>query len=483
MPSYYKHQQINNFAESAGDKDFLEAMTRLPNPRWHAIIGNNADINGKPMSVIASDRELDFRSLLDGLDHPAILLTPDYQILANNQLYQDTFGEITHGDNCFRVSHGYDRPCDQAGESCPLLACTQSGERERVLHIHNTPRGREHIDVEMLPLKDRKGKLRYFIEILKPVKNASAEISSEHMVGQSPAFNHMLELINLVASHETSVLLLGESGTGKELAARAIHDTSPRAHGAMVTVECAGLTDTLFESELFGHVKGAFTGAVNHKPGLLESARGGTLFLDEIGDVPLTMQVKLLRLLETGSYREVGSTQPKLADFRLVCATHKNLLSMVEKGEFREDLYYRINAFPITLPPLRDRRDDIPLIAQSIIRKLNPGARYRLTSSAVNHLQTLSFSGNIRELRNILERATIFAHSNIIDESVIARSTMQQPGMSEISDTEEHLNYPDLKSSETRYLEELLRFCAGNKQEAAKIAGISVRSLYRKLAE
>ena len=156
---------------------------------------------------------------------------------------------------------------------------------------------------------------------------------------------------------------------------------------------------------------------------------------------------------------------------------------MVEKGEFREDLYYRINAFPITLPPLRDRRDDIPLIAQSIIRKLNPGARYRLTSSAVNHLQTLSFSGNIRELRNILERATIFAHSNIIDESVIARSTMQQPGMSEISDTEEHLNYPDLKSSETRYLEELLRFCAGNKQEAAKIAGISVRSLYRKLAE
>lgn len=453
------------------------------------------------MNVIASDSELDFRSLLDGLDHPAILLTPDYQILANNQLYQDTFGEITHGDNCFRVSHGYDRPCDQAGESCPLLACTQSGERERVLHIHNTPRGREHIDVEMLPLKDRKGKLRYFIEILKPVKNASAEISSEHMVGQSPAFNKMLELINLVAPHETSVLLLGESGTGKELAAKAIHDSSLRANRPMVTVECAGLTETLFESELFGHVKGAFTGAVNHKQGLLESARGGTLFLDEIGDVPLGMQIKLLRLLETGSYREVGSTQLKLADFRLVCATHKNLLAMVERGEFRKDLYYRINAFPIILPPLRDRRADIALIARSIIRKLNPDARYRLTDSAVRFLQQLQFPGNIRELRNLLERAAIFAHTNIIDESIILRCTQQehygnpagedsqhdnadvQTLTSGISDFDHHQKLPDLKMNETRYLSDLIKYCDGNKEKAANIAGISVRSLYRKLSE
>lgn len=463
------------------------------------------------MTIIASDAELDFRSLLDGLDYPAILLSPDYEILANNQQYQDTFGDITYGDNCFRVSHGYDKPCDQSGESCPLIACTQSGERERVLHIHNTPRGREHIDVEMLPIRDRQGELRYFIEVLKPVKNASAEISSEHMVGQSPAFNKMLELINLVAPHDTSVLLLGESGTGKELAAQAIHNSSERASHPMVTVECAGLTDTLFESELFGHVKGAFTGAVNHKQGLLESARGGTLFLDEIGDVPLSMQVKLLRLLETGSYREVGSTQPKLADFRLVCATHKNILSMVQRGEFREDLYYRINAFPITLPPLDDRKDDIALIARSIIRKLNPDTRYRLTDSAVRHLQRLRFPGNIRELRNLLERATIFAHSNIIDESVIARCAHQDDYgraimadlQSDISPTlstspkpsddtwaashsttamEQHA-WPDLKSNETQYLEKLLAYCQGDKQKAANIAGISTRSLYRKLSE
>lgn len=435
------------------------------------------------MNIIASDAELDFRSLLDGLDHPAILLSPDYEILANNQQYQDTFGDITFGDNCYRVSHGYDKPCDQSGESCPLIACTESGERERVLHIHNTPRGREHIDVEMLPIRDRQGKLRYFIEMLKPVKSASAEISSEHMVGQSAAFNQMLELINLVAPHETSVLLLGESGTGKELAAQAIHNSSNRAHNAMVTVECAGLTDTLFESELFGHVKGAFTGAINHKPGLLESARGGTLFLDEIGDVPLGMQVKLLRLLETGSYREVGSTEPKLADFRLVCATHKNLLSMVERGEFREDLYYRINAFPITLPPLRDRCDDIALIARSIIQKLNPAAKFRLTDSAVRYLQTLMYPGNIRELRNILERATIFAHSSIIDESVLLKCIPQLTLSAGLASNVEPDTWTDLRTHETRYLEKLLNHCHGDKQKAAKIAGISVRSLYRKLTE
>ncbi|MBO6754259.1 MAG: sigma 54-interacting transcriptional regulator, partial [Spongiibacter sp.] len=347
------------------------------------------------MQHIATDADLDFSSLLDSLDYPAILLSPEYRILASNKRYLDSFGDVPQGDYCYRVSHGYDRPCDQAGESCPLQACTRSGQRERVLHIHNTPRGREHIDVEMLPLTDRHGKLRYFIEVLKPVKSASAEISSSQMVGRSAAFNTMLELINLVAPHETSVLLLGESGAGKELAAQAIHGTSRRADSAMVTVECAGLTETLFESELFGHVKGAFTGAVSNKPGLLESARGGTLFLDEIGDVPLGMQVKLLRLLETGSYRAVGSTQPKLADFRLVSATNKDLPGMIARGEFREDLYYRINAFPIHLPPLRERREDIALLSRSILKKLSPNGGYRLTDSAVKRLQQREFPGNI----------------------------------------------------------------------------------------
>ena len=436
------------------------------------------------MQHIATDADLDFSSLLDSLDYPAILLSPEYRVIASNKRYLDSFGDVTEGDYCYRVSHGYDRPCDQAGESCPLQACTRSGQRERVLHVHNTPRGREHIDVEMLPLKDRHGKLRYFIEVLKPVKSASAEISSSQMVGRSAAFNTMLELINLVAPHETSVLLLGESGAGKELAAQAIHSTSRRVEKAMVTVECAGLTETLFESELFGHVKGAFTGAVSNKPGLLESARGGTLFLDEIGDVPLGMQVKLLRLLETGSYRAVGSTQPKLADFRLVSATNKDLPAMIARGEFREDLYYRINAFPIHLPPLRERREDIALLSRSILKKLSPNGGYRLTDSAVKRLQQREFPGNIRELRNLLERATIFARSSIIDVPVLERcfsqevdTTIHHSGPSEGRDGP----WLDLKNQERHYLKKLLEHCRGDKDRAAEIAGISLRSLYRRL--
>jgi transcriptional regulator with PAS, ATPase and Fis domain len=437
------------------------------------------------MNLIASDLSSEAATelalVLEGFEYPAILVSSEYRILATNKPYQEAFGEIApEGDaRCYQVSHGYDVPCDKAGESCPLAACRGSGHKERVLHIHNTPRGREHVDVEMLPIRGEDGELKYFVEILKPVEIASAEFSTEQMVGRSPAFNEMLNLINLVAPRETSVLLLGESGTGKELAAKAIHDASSRREKPLVTVECAGLTETLFESELFGHVKGAFTGATHNKPGLLENAEGGTLFLDEIGDVPLGMQVKLLRLLETGTYRAVGSTQLKRSRFRLVCATHKSLQKLVEQGEFRQDLYYRINAFPIVLPALRDRGDDIALIAKSLLKKLSPEGSYYLTDSAVRRLKRLHFSGNIRELRNILERGVIFSQSNIIDVGVLEKCLADNLGR-QLNASEEPV-WEDLVNHERRYLQSLLDHCDGDKEQAAKIAGISVRSLYRKL--
>lgn len=425
----------------------------------------------------ASGLSIDFTSLLDVMAHPAILLSADYQVLASNRLYRESFGELRGEERCYQISHGYDRPCDQAGESCPLTACKRSGEKERVLHIHNSPRGREHIDVEMLPLRDELGNLRYFIEVLKPVAIASAEASGQEMVGASPVFNHMLELINLVAPRETSVLLLGESGTGKELAARAIHSASPRRQNTMVAVECAGLTETLFESELFGHIKGAFTGAIQNKPGLLEAAEGGSLFLDEIGDVPLGMQVKLLRLLETGSYRAVGSTELRRSDFRLICATHKDLRELVARGEFRQDLYYRINAFPIVLPPLRERREDIALLARTILKKLSPEQNYRLSDKALVRLCQQRFPGNIRELRNILERAMIFAHDRLIDENILLRCLSD----TDPSPFEDESCPPDLRSQEQRYLRQLLAHCDGDKARAAEMAGISLRSFYRRL--
>lgn len=327
------------------------------------------------MQLIATNKVRDLGAMLEGYECPAILVSADYQILATNENYREAFGEIELDSvpRCYEVSHGYTKPCDQSGEDCPLGAAVASGHKERVLHIHQTPRGREHVDVEMLPIHDASGELAYFVELLRPVPLASGEVASQELVGSSAAFEKMLAKIARVGATDASVLLLGESGTGKELAARAIHMASTRSDKPMVTLECAGLSDSLFESELFGHVKGAFTGAHTNKKGLVEQANGGTLFLDELGDIPLGMQVKLLRLLETGTFRPVGSGEVKNSDFRLVCATHKDLRGMVNRGEFRNDLFYRINVFPISIPSLAERLEDLPALSKTILRRFKGG--------------------------------------------------------------------------------------------------------------
>ncbi len=426
--------------------------------------------------------------ILDGFDCPAILVSAEYEILATNREYEDSFGAIDfqHTNRCYEISHGYNKPCDQAGEDCPLGAAKASGHKERVLHIHQTPRGREHVDVEMLPIHNREGKLIYFVELLHPVPLASGVSSAMEMVGESEIFQKMVSKIARVGSSEASVLLLGESGTGKELAARAIHMASARKDKALVSLECAGLTDSLFESELFGHIKGAFTGAINTKKGLVELANGGTLFLDEIGDIPLPMQVKLLRLIETGTFRPLGSSEVRTSDFRLICATHKNLYEMVRTGEFRADLYYRINVFPILLPSLAERTADIPLIAKSLLSKLDPTGDYHFTSKATRKLQTLEYPGNIRELRNLISRALVMADTNVIDQQVIELALEDAPDritLSPIERIDNGTQWVDLKTQEKRYLSELMDAHQGSKEVVAKILGISTRSLYRKLED
>jgi len=437
------------------------------------------------MQVIATDTDPAIARMLDTYEYPAILVTPAYEILATNDLYRDAFGLID-GDrgpaHCYRVSHNFDRPCDQAGEDCPLSAAMRSGGRERTLHIHQTPRGEEHVDVEMLPILDENGGLRFFVELLKPVSIAGTGSGDEPMVGTSPAFLRLLSLIARVGPSQAAVLLLGESGTGKELAARALHQASPRSGKALVTLECAGLSETLFESELFGHVKGAFTGANYTRQGLAEAAHGGTLFLDEIGDIPYPLQVKLLRLIETGTYRPVGSSQVKQADFRLVCATHRNLEEMVDAGEFRQDLYYRINVFPIHLPSLADRGEDLPLLARSILKDAQGegGRAFHLTESALTLLKAHRYRGNIRELRNILSRAMVMTNTNVIDQAVIRQALGTQGRELAGGSSPGELS---LKDMELRYLRELMRTHRGDRDRVAGIAGISVRSLYRKLQQ
>lgn len=361
------------------------------------------------------------QALISYLEHdaqPMIVLDPEYRILAANTAYQRQFGTADKpyiGHACYRVSHHYDVPCDQAGEHCPMRRAFELKGPDRVLHIHHTPRGPEHVDVELRPILDGRREVVAYVERLVTVRNASARPSTEGLVGRAPAFNAALGAVQRVAPSMLPVLLLGESGTGKELFARAVHEASERAGGPFVVVDCSGLTETLFESELFGYERGAFTGAHTRKKGLVETAEGGTLFLDEMGDVPLAMQVKLLRLIESGTFRRVGSIETQQADFRLVAATHKPLREMVEDGRFRQDLYYRISAFPIHLPPLRERLDDIPMLVDSFLQR-GGGSRQRISvePAAMARLQAYDWPGNIRELRNVLERARLFADDGIV---------------------------------------------------------------------
>jgi DNA-binding NtrC family response regulator len=421
--------------------------------------------------------------ILDVIDAPAVALTLDYQILAANQAYRDAYadGQPLHDRSCYEVSHRFTVPCDRAGESCPLVNCVASGRTQRVLHLHHTPRGEEHVDVETHPVRDKDGEIAYVIEIMRETRTASSRTHAFNMVGRSKAFNGMIDLVNRVAPAETAVLLLGESGTGKELVARAIHDNSPRADRPFVVVECSGLTESLFESELFGHERGAFTGAHARKIGLIEAANRGTLFLDEIGDVPLGLQVKLLRLLETGTYRRVGSVEPRQADFRLVTATHRDLYAMVSEGLFRRDLYYRISAFPVALPPLRERPDDLPLLIGSLLRRLAPIRRYRLAPGVLERLQAYAFPGNVRELLNILERATLLADDDLIGpEHLPAAVFGEDPASAEPLSTREIV---PLAEVERRYLERVAAAHDGDRAALAERLGISRRTLYRKLQD
>ncbi|MDQ1919336.1 sigma-54 interaction domain-containing protein [Massilia pseudoviolaceinigra] len=427
--------------------------------------------------AVAAPFSAQVQSLVSFLEHeaqPMIVLDPDYNILAANDAYRRQFGGTGKpfiGQKCYRVSHHYDLPCDQAGEHCPMKKAQELRGPDRVLHIHHTPRGPEHVDVELRPIFDEHGVITAYVERLSTVRSASARPSDDGLVGRAPAFNQALAALQRVAPSMLPVLLLGESGTGKELFARAVHATSARAGGPLVVVDCSGLSETLFESELFGHEKGAFTGAAVRKPGLVETAQGGTIFLDEIGDVPLAMQVKLLRLIETGTYRRVGGVETLHADFRLIAATHKPLDAMVARGEFRQDLYYRINAFPIRLPPLRERADDIALLADSFLRRAGGGTRaLSIDPEALAVLQRLAWPGNIRELRNVLDRASLFADDGVIRVGHLpAAPALTGPA-------------PKAAGGALELDSGLARF-AGTRSELAASLGISERTLYRRLKQ
>lgn len=425
----------------------------------------------------------DIVAVLNCLPRPAILLNREYRILAANDRYRALYGfsDQPKQHRCYEVSHGNSVPCDMAGETCPLKHSLASGEATQVLHIHHTPRGEEYVNVEMWPVADPvSGAIEFFIEQMHPSEAASTQSEPDgRMVGSSAAFQAMLNLVQRVARSNTNVMLLGESGTGKEMVAQTVHRLSDRAEQPFVPVECTGLPDTLFESELFGYVKGAFTGATNDKAGLVAAAEGGTLFLDEVGEIPLADQVKLLRLLETRRYRRVGSTDWLEADFRLVCATNQDLTAMVAAGTFRDDLYYRLNVFEIELPPLRERGSDLEILIRNLLKRLNAD-QVVFSNDALVCLRRYEFPGNIRELRNIVERAVLLADDGVVHVAHLPRQCQQQGGHAAAGIDDGIL---PLAEVERRYLRGVLARYAGPRKTLASILGVSERVLYRKLKE
>lgn len=301
------------------------------------------------------------------------------------------------------------------------------------------------------------------------------------MIGASTEIKNLQKLVRKVAPSEAPVLITGESGSGKELLARAIHNLSSRKEKPFVALNCSNLEKELLESELFGYVPGAFTGANNTKPGLLECANGGTFLIDEIGDMDQSVQPKLLRVLETREFRRLGDTRTRKIDVRILAASHKNLKKEIEKGAFREDLFYRLNVVELEVPPLRKRKEDIPVLIRHFLSEGITGSDVKgIQNEALKVLLQYDFPGNIRELRNIIERSAILSSGSVITLEDLPQDIQERLRVG--GETRKNLTLDDFVSREEhQYIQHVLELYGGNKTKAAQALGISRRNLYRKL--
>ncbi|WP_019583939.1 sigma-54 dependent transcriptional regulator [Thioalkalivibrio sp. ALE16] len=357
------------------------------------------------------------------------------------------------------------------------------------------------VDLDHLRLAaDRVTEARRLKDEVRRYREVLAQADGFHgMQGHSPAMLQMFDLIRRIAAADGSVLITGESGTGKELVARALHAESDRAHGPFVALNCAGIPEALLESELLGHVAGAFSGAKGARRGLFTEAHGGTLFLDEIAEMPVAMQSKLLRLLQDGRVRPVGANEEIETDVRIVAATHQDLQAHMADGRFREDLYYRLETFRIEIPPLRERGDDIEYLALQFLRQqaLARGLpERRLSPEALRALVRYPFPGNVRELASLIERAATLATGEVIETRDLPERVFAIGGedagvaaggagaeVLPVAGVGDDTQWPTLEEREREYIQRVLEHVDGNKQRAARILGIGRKTLYRKLGE
>ena len=313
-------------------------------------------------------------------------------------------------------------------------------------------------------------------------KRVSEKFSFDKIIGHSAPVQHAIELAKKVASLDTTVLITGETGTGKEVFAQAIHEASGRKHKSFVAVNCSAISKEILESELFGHLAGSFTSAIRDKKGLIEEADEGTMFLDEIGEMPLELQSKLLRVLETGEYIKVGDTKTKTVNVRFIAATNRNLSEEIESGKFRQDLFYRLSVFTINLPPLRDRVSDVPLLAKHFLEVYSFKTNKKISgisAAAMDLLQQFDYPGNIRELKNIIERAVILENNDTLTPNNIAIDHSPHSVQSAL----DHSKDFSLAAAEKMQIERALLHAQGNKSEAARLLNIGLTTLYRKIEE
>jgi transcriptional regulator with PAS, ATPase and Fis domain len=431
---------------------------------------------------------VDLHTLIEAHDQPFVVIDEQYRIVAANRRYCDSYGvspEAILNRHCHEISHHSPRPCHENGEQCPHQALFKDGQSTVVLHTHyhadNEP---ERTRIRGHAIHGLDGRL-YLGEILYPLE-AGGELDCKEMrmVGHSPAFLACVDNLARVAESEASVLLFGESGVGKELAARFVHDRSHRSSGPFIAINCAAVPENMFESELFGHERGAFTGSTGQKKGLYELADGGTLFLDEISEIPLALQAKLLRVLETGEFRRVGGTKTLKADVRLVSATNRNLLEWVDQKLFRLDLYYRLAGIDVALPPLRERREDIGALAEALLSRLSGGTqtRCRLDKEALSALKHYHFPGNVRELRNLLQRAMVRCRDGIIRAEDLNLEIPPAPSATRKAPPTARPG-SSLSDLEKDYIRDLLNMHGGHRRTVADLLGITERTLYRKLKQ
>jgi transcriptional regulator with PAS, ATPase and Fis domain len=446
--------------------------------------------NPKPeVSGIALDPML--QSLVEAHHEPFALIDHEFNIVAANRIYAEHYAgkppAVVVGLKCHEVSHKSEATCNLNGEECPLTHVFENSNAYQVIHRHFDCRhDPDYVAIHGSPILGPDGEVRYMGESITSIsRDEDLRFDEQKLVaGCCPSFMGVLDNLVVVAGTDAPVLIAGETGTGKELTAQLIHRKSRRSLKEFVPVDCTLFTEEMFASELFGHVKGAFTGAMETKRGLYEMADGGTLFLDEIGEMHLAIQAKLLRALESGTYRRVGDTKIRHAEARILCATNRDLKTMVDEGRFRADLYYRINCMQVELPPLRHRSNDIPELATYFLT-LGGKKHARITDAALEMLKNYPFPGNVRELRNILERASILAKGMPVEvvhlpKEVIEPALAPQPHPVH-REKDFFVLHSDGSGPTPEQIQRALDQHGGNRRLAAQTLGISERTLYRRL--